>query len=112
MGKLSELRKELKDCEDDVRIRDLEKEINKIEQWCIDNDKGNVKALTVFRIEAGQEDINKCSICQTKQKAPCIYKHKIYNGATRRTCEKCHVSLVKGIELYNSNHGTNIKIEC
>lgn len=49
MGKLRDLRerREQMDWDDPNRIA-LEEEINKIEQWCIDNNKGFVTKLTTW----------------------------------------------------------------
>ena len=49
MGKLRDLRerREQMDWDDPNRIA-LEEEINKIEQWCIDNNKGFVSKLTTW----------------------------------------------------------------
>lgn len=47
MGKLRELRDELDQMEwDDPRRPEIQKKINGIEQWCIDNNKGFVTKLT------------------------------------------------------------------
>jgi len=110
MGKLAELRKELRDCTNDIRCRDIEKEIHKIEQWCIDNNKGNITKLTLFRIDAGEEDINKCGLCQAKGRSPPTYKQRIHNGKTRRVCQKCFIELEKGVNLYNERNGTKITL--
>jgi len=59
MGKLRELRekREQMDWEDPER-KETEKEINRIEQWCIDNDKGFVTKLTVFgKNPTGESDL-------------------------------------------------------
>jgi hypothetical protein len=54
MGKLKDLREQHDQMEfDDPRRAEIEKEINRIEQWCIDNNKGFVTKLTVFGKENG-----------------------------------------------------------
>lgn len=49
MGKLTELREKLLTLDyDHPDVPEIQKEINRIEQWCIDNDKGYIKSLTVW----------------------------------------------------------------
>ena len=49
MGKLRDLRERREQMEwDDPNRIALEEEINKIEQWCIDNNKGFVTKLTTW----------------------------------------------------------------
>mgnify|MGYP001577132046 CR=1 FL=1 len=50
MGKLRDLREELDGLNwDDPRREEIQKKINGIEQWCIDNgNKGNITKLTIF----------------------------------------------------------------
>ena len=49
MGKLRDLRERREQMEwDDPNRIALEEEINKIEQWCIDNNKGFVSKLTTW----------------------------------------------------------------
>lgn len=54
LGKLKDLREQWEQMSwDDPRRPEIEKEINKIEQWCIDNNKGFVTKLTVFGKQNG-----------------------------------------------------------
>lgn len=46
MGKLKDLWAELKDCKDEIRKSDIQKKINSIEKWMIDNNIGSIKEIT------------------------------------------------------------------
>lgn len=107
MGKLVDLRKEHEECNDEARLLDIEAEINRIEQWCIDNIADYNRPLTVFRVEVGTEDPCKCAICQVKGRAPYKCEQTLYNGKVRKICPNCKLELDRGMLIYANRRKRN-----
>lgn len=102
MGKLRELLKAHSETEDETERIRLEEQIHGIEKWMIEKGIAGKTELTVFRIEAGNEDPRKCGICMAKSKEPHRCIQTLWNGRKRKICFNCKESIDKGMEVYNS----------